>query len=266
MALIWGTFGPVSPKVFVSPGDTRYESVLNPSEVFLGAQVDAYIKGAEVYLNGIWSEKREQSIGAAARATFSGFTTHAEGSVLWNNKRQYPIAMEQALETGTLFKLRDDEISWKLSLGVNRTIGARVLVTIEYFHDHSGFTEKEFSNFSKDIDFIKNSPPEALVTDPPPFDASAIATLSSMYNPGFMRRNYLFLSYTQTIKSTWKLGLRAVGCIDDTSGYVLPSVYWLPTERFEFGGEVFVKAGADKDEFGLFPSRYVVTSRMKYYF
>ena len=239
------SIGPVTPRAIVA---------WDAGEAYPGVQVDGYLRGLEAYVNGFWSQKGQRTAGAGVRKTLNRWTLHVEGGPVWRNDRLYPASTLEGLPA--LLPLR--ATTWRIAAGANRSVGANGLVTFEYLHDDAAYSAAEFAGFCE----LMQASGGAGAALP---GGSAVDHTADAYRAGMLRRDHIYAGYHHSVGQKWKFGVRSLLAAADRSGYIQPSLSWLPTGHAEIGAELFMSFGSRATEFGLFPVRSTVSLKIRYY-
>jgi hypothetical protein len=268
IGLLGFTNGSVSPKLFWTLGDTHTEDEVTFEDSYLGFQTDFYLPEAEFYLNGLISKSKEQMVGLGIRKGMAGFTFQIEGSVFRNSLRKYfddPTA-PGFVDGSPISDLRGRDWNSNLSFGLNRQLFGDGIFIMEYYYNTMGYTKDEFQAFTNALKYFQN---KAADEGAPLYNyyCDSLGELMTCYNPGFMQRKYLYLSYSDRLKNNWEWGVRVLNSLDDGSGLIYPSVEWAPSASYRIGLDLsFPFYWKEDSEFGIFPLRSSICLRVKKFF
>lgn len=238
MLVVSSKAGPLTPR-FIAAWDS--------GEPTYGLQIDAYARGIESYLNGFYSAEGARSAGAGTRIDLSGWTLQAEGSALSKSAHILLTPSESAARSPCVRPSGPRSVAWRTSVGVNRTVLGKGLLTAEVFHDGAGMSAPEFDAFQR------------LAV------SGLLETVPDDFTLGALRRNYSFVAYHYTHSRKLKWGIRNVVCWDDASGYLQPVLTWVHGDHLEFGTELLINYSRERSEFGLLPARTSLSVRLRYY-
>jgi hypothetical protein len=260
LQIIWGLTPNefVSSQIILSLGDSaKNDPTL--ANLHQGLWVDLYVSDIELYLAGFSSKNHEDSLGLGLRKCISETTIHLEGTVIYNNKRKY------------FDDLNNNEVRYSnktggkpiIAIGMNRQVGENGFLLLEYFHDGTGYSEKEWDNYLNHLQFLEE---KVNTSEENTYYLSALTELLQSFNPCLMRQNYSFLSYSHRLNGLGSLEGRCLISIDDKSGFFQTFISWEAAPNFFLELETLHFFGNANTEFILLPIDHSVNLSIKKYF
>ncbi len=247
-AAVWCRSARLTPRLVVA---------WNSDGVFPGVQLDGYFGGTEAYVNAFGSTESERTLGAGVRRGLGSWTVQAEGCLIWNDQRIYPVPPPDVAAGAPPVEKRSDAVRGLVVLGVNRQALRNGLLVMEVLYDSRGLSAAEFERVRALAGGL-GAPAEGGM-DP------AAGLAGALRQPGELRHAYLHASYTHTGAKRWKLGLVSLTSLEDGSGYVRPVLEWSAAGRFKVALTGFWRYGSAADEFGLLAVRRSLALSLRYF-
>lgn len=164
-------------------------------------------------------------------------------------------ALSMLMPTGQLQPLPDEgpRAYPVATFGLSYSFASGVGVNIEYTHDATGYSHREWRNVQAAL--AASSPPRSAV------QGRDLRTLASVLQARTIRRNYMFVRLTAPELLHPKLSLEATGLLglDDSSGVLGLGLNWRLNETLDAGIRASSRFGGRQDEFRLRPGQETLT-------
>ena len=214
---------------------------------------------------------------SVSRYFFTDYELHAEGLLTRGSARTFPVggcAADPAACAGgaalATSKVGGNAFYPRVIAGPRRQFADESLLSVEYYYQGDGYTDREFADAVSIQAYAKNQP-----------STTSVGTgnaLPQRYAFDPLRRHYLIVSYSKPrIADDWTIGGVLIAGLRDLSGIFSPSVAWNAREWLNLGLYAFVpirglgvgeaRVGDDSfSEYGLSPYSFRVLFEARAYY
>ncbi len=249
------------------------ESKLQSTDHELAVRVYSLVGGVDLSLIAHFKQRQKPEAGMnAAYVVGSNLELHAEVLAKQSSRSLYHRVItsddeRQFFSSYPYVPLYENSgrIFYKLLLGGQYTFESGLNITLEYFHNEEGLSEKEWKQWMRFIKFHNDIQQGNIVVPPALVELSRYNLLWSLQtvSPRGTMRDYLFARGYYTLDA-WSFELMYFTNIADLSAVVIPSVSSRLSEYVSVYSRFTLFLGKDDSEYGALFNRYAVNLGIRF--